>query len=165
MHNHSWIWAGLLVAGIAVGMVAGRAQMKNQLQQKTMENLQTAMKGEAFAYAKYTLFAEQARKNGHPEIADLFENAAKTERFEHFTEEAELAGLVGTDEENLRNAIQGESYEVNTMYKNFAEEATSAGDHEAADRFEEIRQDEMKHRDAFQAALDKLQKSPEGSHR
>ena len=163
MHSHSWIWVGLVVAGIAAGMVAGQAQMKNQLQQKTMENLQTAMKGEAFAYAKYSLFAEQARKNGHPEIADLFENAAQTERFEHFAEEAKLTGLVGTDEENLRNAIQGESYEVNTMYKDFAEEAASMGDHEVADRFAEIRQDEMKHRDAFQAALDKLVKSSESS--
>lgn len=165
MYSHTWIWAGLAVAGIAAGLVAGRAQMKNQLHQKTMENLQTAMKGEAFAYAKYTLFAKQARKNGHPEIADLFESAAQTERFEHLSEEAELAGLVGTDEENLRAAIQGETYEINTMYKNFAAEAAGVGDHEAADRFEEVRQDEMKHRDMFQAALDKLQKSSEGSQR
>jgi rubrerythrin len=130
-----------------------------------MENLQTAMKGEAFAYAKYTLFTEHARKSGHPEIAGLFENAAKTERFEHFAEEAELAGLVGTDEENLRNAIEGESYEVQTMYKQFADEAALTGDHEAAARFEEIRQDEMKHRDKLQAALNKLMQASESSKR
>lgn len=159
MHSHSWVWVGLLVAAIGAGMVIGQAQMKRQLHEKTMQNLQTAMKGEAFAYAKYSLFAEHARKNGHPEIADLFENAAKTERFEHLAEEAELAGLVGTDEENLRDAIRGESYEITTMYKQFAEQASSVGDHEAADRFEEIRHDEMKHRAMFQAALDKLMKS------
>lgn len=163
MHGHSWLWGGLVVAGVVAGMAIGQARVENRLSRKTAANLQTAMKGEAFAYAKYSLFAEQARKNGHPEIADMFESAAKTERFEHFTEEAELAGLVGTDEENLRNAIEGESYEVSTMYKQFAAEATRLGDHEAADRFEEIRQDEMKHRDMFQAALDKLVKSREGA--
>ncbi|HVB34530.1 MAG TPA: rubrerythrin family protein [Patescibacteria group bacterium] len=165
MHSESGLWAGLVVAGIAAGMAIGQTQMKMQLHQKTMENLDTAMKGEAFAYAKYSLFAEQARKNGHPEIADLFENAAKTERFEHFAEEAELAGLAGTDEENLRHAIQGESYEAQTMYKQFADEAALVGDHQAAARFEEIRQDEMKHRDRFQAALNKLTEASRSKQR
>jgi rubrerythrin len=147
------------MAAFVAGMLVARSQ---QLNRQTMENLHTAMKGEAFAYVKYTLYAEQARKNGHPEIADLFENAAKTERYEHFVEEAELANLVGTDEENLRDAIQGETYESTTMYKDFADQAASVEDHAAAERFEEIRQDEMKHRAMFEAALEKLQKESEG---
>ncbi len=148
-----WIGIVMLLAGFAAGMAAGRAQRLNH---KTLQNLHTAMKGEAFAYLKYSLYAEQARKNGHPEIADMFENAAKAERFEHFAEEAELAGLVGTDEENLRDAIQGENYEATTMYREFSEQATSVEDHAAAERFEEIRQDEAKHRAMFEAALKKL---------
>lgn len=164
MQIHSWLWPGLVAVGIAAGIMVGQARMKSQLERKTMDNLQTAMKGESFAYAKYSLFADHARKDGNPEIADLFDSAAKTERFEHFAEEAQLAGLVGTDEENLRNAIQGESYEVDTMYKQFAEEASSAGDHEAARLFEEIRQDEIKHRDMFVAALGKLVKHQESAH-
>ncbi len=148
-----WIGIVFLLAGFAAGMAAGRGQRFNQ---KTLENLHTAMKGEAFAYLKYSLYAEQARKSGHPEIADMFENAAKVERFEHFAEEAELAGLVGTDEENLRDAIEGENYEATTMYREFAEQATSVEDHAAAERFEEIRKDEAKHRAMFEAALEKL---------
>jgi rubrerythrin len=159
MWRKSWVFAGVALAAFVAGMAVARTQQFNH---KTMENLHTAMKGEAFAYASYLLYAEQARKTGHPEIAELFENAAKTERFEHFAEEAELAGLVGTNEENLRNAIKGESYEATTMYKEFAEQATSVEDHAAAERFEEIRQDEMKHRAMFEAALQKLEKASEG---
>jgi rubrerythrin len=135
------------------------ASKDNALHKTTSENLSTAMHGEAFAFAKYMLYAEHARKNGNPELADLFENAAKTERLEHFAQEARLAGLVGSDAENLGNAVEGESYEVEKMYREFAEKAASAGDQNAAERFEEIRRDEMKHRDSFQAALGKLTES------
>lgn len=124
---------------------------------QTLQNLSTAMHGEAFAYAKYMAFAEHARKTGKPDLANLLENTAKTERFEHFAEEAKLAGLVGSNFENLRDSIKGESYETETMYRRFAEQAAKAGDHAAAQRFEEIRQDEAKHRDAFMAELQNLE--------
>jgi len=42
----------------------------------------------------------------------------------------------------------------------FAEQAGAVGDKAAADRFEEIRHDEMKHRDRFNEALAKLAKNP-----
>jgi rubrerythrin len=129
---------------------------RGTLDQKTLDDLSTAMRGEAFAYAKYLLYAEHARKSGNKELADLFEKTANTERFEHFAEEAELAGLVGSDAENLRDAIKGESYEIDIMYLEFAGQATAAGDTAAAARFEEIRHDEMGHRDAFNSALAKL---------
>jgi rubrerythrin len=129
---------------------------RGTLDQKTLDDLSTAMRGEAFAYAKYLLYAEHARKSGNKELADLFEKTANTERFEHFAEEAELAGLVGSDAENLRDAIKGESYEIDSMYLEFAGQATAAGDTAAAARFEEIRHDEMGHRDAFNSALAKL---------
>jgi rubrerythrin len=163
MKARYWMWLPLLLAGFVVGLAVSEAQMKHYMNRKTMENLHTSMKGEAFAYAKYMLYAEHARKNGHPEIADMFESAAKTERFEHFAEEAELAGLVGTVEENLRDAIKGEDYEITTMYKQFSEEARSLEDHDAAERFEEVRQDEIRHRAMFQGALDKLARAREGN--
>lgn len=165
MRLKDWIWLPFLVAGIVIGLSVSQARSKNQLNKKTVQDLQTAMKGEAFAYAKYMLYAEHARKNGHPEIADLFENAANTERFEHFAEEAELAGLVGTDADNLRDAIKGENYESTTMYKQFADKAASYEDVDVSERFEEIRKDEAKHRDTFQSALDKLTAAPQPSNR
>lgn len=122
----------------------------------TRENLLTAMQGEAFAHAKYTLYAEQARSNGHETLAELFERAATVELHEHFKEEAELVGLVGSDEDNLREAIGGETYEVETMYREFAEQATGAGEAAAAERFLEVRGDELDHQKLFEAALAEL---------
>lgn len=124
---------------------------------KTAENLSNAMHGEAFAYAKYTLYAEQARQHGNEELANLFEETAKTERLEHFAEEAKLVGLVGSDEENLRDSIKGETWEYDHMYPDFANQANAAGDAAAAARFREIREDEGRHRDAFQKALGAVQ--------
>jgi rubrerythrin len=132
-------------------------ETQRTLNQETMDNLSTAMHGEAFAYVKYLLYAEHARKSGNKELADLFEKTANTERFEHFAEEAELAGLVGRDADNLKDAIKGESYEIDTMYLEFALKAKVAGDTAAAARFEEIRHDEVDHRDAFKIALANLE--------
>lgn len=116
-----------------------------------------AMHVEAFGYMKYMMFANHARRNGREELAKLYEKTAQTERVEHFAEEAELARLVGNDIENLINAIEGEKYEVDWLYHDFAEQAAAARDAKAAARFTEIGHDEMEHRDAFQAALEKLE--------
>ena len=145
-----------IVAMAAILAIAGiGAEKAPALKKQTQDNLSTAMHGEAFAYAKYMLYAQHARVNGNKQLAALFMQSARTERFQHFAEEADLAGLVGSDADNLKDAIAGESYEVDTMYREFVEQATAAGDRPAADRFEEIRHDEMGHRDAFKAALDK----------
>ena len=123
---------------------------------RSRKNLIEAMHGEAFAYAKYKLFARQARESGHFEVADLFERTADQEFFEHFAEQAELMGLVGNTEQDIQDAIAGESYEVDTMYRKFADEAKADGDAQVAHRFEEIRQDETAHQLEFEEALTKL---------
>jgi rubrerythrin len=151
----------LVAAVFTIGRITA-AQDHAKLNPQTQKNLSTAIHGEAFAYAKYLLFAEQARKSGNTQLADLFENTAKVERLEHLREEAELAGVVGSDQDNLKDAIKGESYEVETMYRQFAEQAKAVGDNTVAQRFEEIRQDEMKHRDTFKAELKKLENKASG---
>jgi rubrerythrin len=157
------LYIGAVLAG-ALLFAAGHmtARGGGGLSQKTQDNLSTAMHGEAFAYAKYLLYAKHARQNGNAELANLFTKAANTERFQHFAEEARLAGLVGSEADNLKDAIKGESYEVDTMYREFAEQAAAAGDKAAADRFEEVRHDEMGHRDAFKAALSSIEQHVPG---
>ena len=105
---------------------------------------------------KYLLYAEHARKNGHKELAEVFEKTANTKRFEHFAEEAQLAGTVGSDADNLNDAIKSESYEIDTLYREFTEKAKPSEDAAAATRFEEIRHDEIGHRDTFKIALAEL---------
>jgi rubrerythrin len=134
----------------------GEKTLEHTLTARTRKNLLDAMHGEAFAFAKYKLFARQARKNGNNELADLFEKTADQEYFEHFMELAELLQLVGTDEQDIMDAIAGESFEVDAFYKQFADEARQDGDEDAAHRFQEIRHDEAYHQLAFQEALIKL---------
>jgi rubrerythrin len=150
------MFAVVLAALFSVTRSSARQQWVTNV--RTNENLSTAMHGEAFAHAKYLLYAKQAQRNGHADLARLFEETANVERSQHFAEEAALAGAVRSDTDNLRDAIKGESYEADTMYREFADQARASGDPAAVDRFEEVRRDEMAHRDAFKAALAKLEK-------
>jgi rubrerythrin len=131
-------------------------QEQHALDQQTLSNLQTSMKGEAYAYATYTFFAAQADREHYASVGALFRSTANVELDEHFMEEADMSGLVGSDEDNLQNAMEGEDYESRTMYPTFAEQARKDGEKEAADLFAEIAKDEGKHRDAFAKALEVL---------
>lgn len=142
--------AGPTVQPVAV--VAGQSSVSSQ----TLANLNTAMHGESFAYAKYMLYSEHASSAGHEAIATLFQRTAQVELQEHFTDEANAAGLAGDNAANLADAIAGENYEATTMYPNFASEAKAVGDQQAAARFSEIATDEAHHRDMFQSALSHL---------
>lgn len=123
---------------------------------QTLTNLLDAMHGEAFAYAKYNLYADHAQQTGHPSIAKLFRGTAQVELREHFAGEAVLAGLVGSNGANLTDAITGETYEAQTMYPGFADQAATAGDLQAAGLFSEIANDEAGHAAAFTAARHRL---------
>lgn len=148
---------GVLAAAAVVTAGAAFSEHQHKRSAEVQKDLETAMKGEAFAYAKYMMFAEQARAHGRSDLAALFETTAKTERLEHFREHAELAGIISSsDADNLRDAIAGENYETTKMYPEMAARAKQAGDKEAASRFSEIGNDESKHRDAFAQALAKL---------
>ncbi|MCG2806589.1 ferritin family protein [Propionicimonas sp.] len=123
---------------------------------QTQTNLLAAMHGEAFAQAKYNLYADHAAATGHPAIAKLFRGTAKVELLEHFAAEAVLAGLVGTNTANLNAAITGETYEATTMYPEFAAEAAAAGDSAAARVFAKAGRQEAAHAKAFTAALHRV---------
>src|SRR5450756_2198556 len=92
---------------------------------QTQVNLEAAMHGEAFAYAKYTAYALQAARTHQTALAKLFSGTAQVELREHFAGEAVLAGLVGTNAANLQDSITGETWEHTTMYPGFATQATA----------------------------------------
>jgi rubrerythrin len=126
---------------------------RNGIRSATREDLLTAMHSEAFAYASYMLFAATARADGRKEIADLFETVAQTQLHQHFARLAEEAGLVGGDADNLRSAIESESYAIEIMYPSFAEHAAAAGDTGAAGAFTAARGDDVVHLESFREAL------------
>jgi rubrerythrin len=124
---------------------------------QTHENVVAALHGEAFAYARYMLFAEAARNRGDARLASMFEGIAAVELHEHFAELAELVDLAGADPDNIRTAIQDENLEVEMMYPQFAAQARSAGEAAAAARFEELAQDEREHEKTLEDAIERLE--------
>lgn len=119
----------------------------------TLANLRTAMQGEAFAYAKYMRYADQARRDGNAPVAQLLTDTANVELNEHFAELATLAGLVSPDTNaNLTDAITGEQHEAEVMYPDYAGQADQAGNPQAASLFREIGSDEQAHQQAFETA-------------
>ena len=126
---------------------------QSQLHPQTRENLLRAMRREAFAFARYLLYATQAREHGRQEVAELFEKVAEEEYFGHFTEQALELGLIGMEAENLHLAIEEEAFEAQVMYRDFQAQADTVGDHAAAERFRRLRQDERRNRDQFLTVL------------
>ena len=92
----------------------------------------------------------------HPAVAKLFSGTAQVELREHFAGEAVLAGLVGSNAANLRDAIKGETWEHTTMYPGFAKQATKDNCTAAATLFTEIAADEGGHAAAYTVALHSL---------
>lgn len=126
------------------------------MDEETKQNVLTAMEGEAMAYARYTLSAMHARRNGHEELAKLYEETADVELHEHFVELADLVSAFTADEQSLTAAIEGERYETETLYRRFAEQAAAAGEIAAAERFQELAEDERGHLAAFEQQLTAL---------
>jgi rubrerythrin len=155
--NPPWALAAVAVLSFAGGVLAHSPRPR--LHPQTLKNLDAAMRDEAFATAKYRLFAGYARDSGQDEVAAAFSGTAETERFDHFSKQAALSDLVGTDADNLKDAIQGERSDIK-MYKQFAEQARAAGDTAAADLFDEIGRDETEHLDTFNTLFDKLLAAP-----
>lgn len=123
---------------------------------RTRANLDTALRGEALAHAKYMLFATRARQTGNLALARLFEGTARVELHEHFASEAGLAGPVRTAKTNLNKALTGEHNEATTLYPRFAKRAAAVGDEVVAGFFRDTAAAEAKHATAFQQAFNQL---------
>ena len=120
---------------------------------KTEENLAAAFAGESQARNKYTYWAKQARKEGYHYIAKMFEETAMNE-MRHAKDEFILLGGIGDTAVNLQAAMEGEDYEVRTMYKDFAEEAAAEGNKQAETLFRQIMKVEAHHRDRYKNLLE-----------
>jgi len=118
---------------------------------KTDENLQNAITGEARARLKYTAFALQALQESHPEIAQLFLEAAGAETI-HGISHLRVAGGIGTTRANLDASANGENDEIEEMYPRFIREAEADGRPDAAASFRLAVEREKHHRAMFQEA-------------
>ena len=124
---------------------------------KTERNLAAAFAGESQARNKYTYFASQAKKDGFEQIAAIFLETAENEK-EHAKIWYKLLhdGKIGSTEENLKDAAQGENYEWTDMYKTFAEEAEAEGFDNIAALFRMVGAIEKEHEERYNKLLQNL---------
>jgi rubrerythrin len=133
---------------------------KGERAMATSENLKEAFAGESQANRKYLAFAKKADKEGHPQIARLFRAAARAETV-HAMAHLEVMNGVGSTEENLQAAIEGEGHEFQTMYPAFVEEAKKEGNEDAATSFANALKVEEIHHNLYSDALEALKSGKE----
>ena len=119
---------------------------------KTEKNLWEAFAGESQARNKYTYFASVAKKAGYEQIAELFLKTADNEK-EHAKLWFKELGELGTVEENLVAAANGENYEWTDMYDRMAREAEEEGFHDLARKFRGVAAIEKTHEERYRKLL------------
>jgi rubrerythrin len=159
---------------VLVGMIAftGCQQAKPV---KTIENLKAGIKGETTASAKYAAFAQKANEEGNDTIAKLFEAASKAESIHAANHNKVLEGLgekmeaftpefeVKTTAENLQAAMEGEMYELTTMYPQFIADATAEKVEKAVKSFTWAWDTEKKHHAFYSKAIEALKANAENT--
>ena len=118
----------------------------------TQDNLKEAFSGESQANRKYLAFAKKAREEGYDQVAYLFEAIAEAETI-HAHNHLEAMGDIGSTEENLQAAIEGEDYEYKDMYPPFYKEAKEEGANQAASGFRYAMEAEQFHSTLYSEAL------------
>jgi rubrerythrin len=85
------------------------------MKKPTEDNVKAAFAGESQAHMKYLAFAAAAEKESLANIARLFRAASYSEQM-HATAHLGVLKGVGKTAENLKGAIEGETFEVDEMY-------------------------------------------------
>ncbi len=133
------------------------------------ENMQAAFKGETTASAKYAAYSKKAEEEGYHEIALLFKAASMSEKIHAGNHQAVLREgsqnvpaitpefTVKSTRENLKDAIDGETYEVTTMYPEFITNASDAGNQFSLMSLNYAYKTEQKHKIMYEKALAALE--------
>ena len=133
--------------------------------QKTVENLVAAYEGESGASAKYAAFAARADAEGWHGAASLFRAASRAEQIHaanHARVIKQLGGElkakletveIGDTLANLKAALAGENYEIETMYPTFLAEARQSGNARAIRSMEYALEAEKTHSRLYGEAI------------
>lgn len=131
----------------------------------TKENLLAAFQGESNAHARYVAFATKADQEGYGRVASLFRAAARAEEI-HAKNHADVLKKIGVEakaelkaadvkstRENLKAALEGETYERDSMYPQFLVKARQDGNRAAIETFNMAKMAEAEHAKLYTAAL------------
>ncbi len=122
----------------------------------TKENLQEAFAGESQANRRYLAFAQKAEREGYPQIAKLFRAAAEAETV-HAHAHLRAMGGVRSTQENLQQAVEGESFEFQQMYPQYVEQAHQENQAAALTSFKNAMAVEQVHHSLYLEALKTVQ--------
>jgi len=132
---------------------------------KTIENMQSAYKGEKTATAKYEAFSKKAEDEGYHYISLLYKAVSAAENIHAINHKAVIEDAGGTvpkitpqykvktTKENLSGDIKGEAYEAKTMYPDFLKTAEIADNQIAFLSLSYAMKTELKHKFFFEQAL------------
>jgi rubrerythrin len=131
---------------------------------KSHKNLKEAFAGESQANRRYLYFARVADIEGYPDVGGLFRDTSEAETghaFGHLDFLKEVGDPVtevpiGTTENNLKSAVEGETYEYTEMYPGFAKTARQEGLNELAEWFETLAKAEKSHAGRFSKGLSQI---------
>lgn len=138
----------------------GNEDNEKMNENKTLKNLMAAFAGESEANRKYTAYAKKAEQDGKLNAAKLFRAAADAETL-HALKHFEVAGKIGSTEDNLKDGVTGETYEYKEMYPPFIEQAKAEGNNAAVATFTFAMKAEEVHAGLYQDALDNLDETEE----
>lgn len=125
---------------------------------KTYSNLMAAFAGESQARNKYTYYAAEAKNAGYEQIGRIFQETADNEK-----EHAEIwfkqlhDNTMPSTAESLKDAADGEWYEFDSMYKQFAADAEEEGYQEIAALFKMVGKIEKEHHDRFMKLMQNVE--------
>jgi rubrerythrin len=119
----------------------------------TAQDLQDAFAGESQANRRYLAFGKQADQDGFPHVAKLFRTVAEAETI-HAHRHFRVWGGVKSTAENLQTAINGEGYEVKTMYPTMLAGAVTEVNKAAQSDFGDTLSVEKEHFGFYTAALE-----------
>lgn len=123
---------------------------------RTEANLMTAFSGECMARVKYEFYAEKARDAGYEEYGNVVDEISGNEK-----EHAEIwfKIMCGADmpvDEAFADAEEGEIYEFEDMYPQFARTAREEGFTEIAELFERVAAIEKRHASIYREMLGRI---------
>jgi len=134
----------------------------------TEKNLLKAFAGESQARNRYTFFASVARKEGYEQISAIFLETADNEKehakvFFKYLQGGKVeinavypAGKIGSTEENLAAAVEGEHEEWGVLYPAFEQVARKEGFKDIAESFKQIAEVEEQHEKRYRKLLNNI---------
>lgn len=135
----------------------------------TLENLNAAFNGESNANARYLAFAKKADEEGFAGAASLFRAAARAEEVHANSHAAVIKTLGGqpkadikppqvkSTKDNVQAALEGETYERDTMYPEFITLAKKENNKDALRTFNFAITAEIEHAKLYGEALKGLE--------